>query len=126
MVKVRGPLWSLWASGHISVPYPVDLFRFNPYNIQYKLNKGDYFHRYGWVYETRRTWHGLQPTARRFVYPPNPRTPKQQANRYRFASAVFAWQLLSPTAKDYYARLKYPNEMSGYNRFLRHYLLRIA
>lgn len=111
MVRMFGPLKSLTAHGHFQYPYPIDLYGIYPC-----------FHPYGWVYEMRRTWHGMQATARRFVYPPNPNTIYQQANRGKFGSAVAAWQALTPAQKGVYNALKYPPRMSGYNKFLRLYM----
>lgn len=58
-----------------------------------------------------------------FYYPSNPRTVEQQANRSKFSSAIAAWQLLDSTQKSNWRVLAYGKHMSGYNLFIRNFLL---
>jgi len=58
-----------------------------------------------------------------FYTPTNPQTPEQQANRSKFAAGVVAWQALTPEEKQEYNRMRYGLRMSGYNLFLRLYML---
>lgn len=59
----------------------------------------------------------------KMYYPYNPQTASQQANRNFFAYAISNWQGFSQPARHYYNQLKYPGSMSGYNRYIRLYLL---
>lgn len=53
----------------------------------------------------------------------NPRTDLQQTNRQKYADAVLAWQNLTSEQKGVYnLRAKY-KKLSGYNLFLKEYLL---
>ena len=53
----------------------------------------------------------------------NPRTPAQQAQRQKFADAVHAWQDLTEEEKMSYNERAKGKRLSGYNLFLREYLL---
>lgn len=127
MVKLRGPVYSLSArgwlgkgtyyrTGYVAHPYPIALL---PRHLTHSI----YYSKTGWVYQMRRTWHGIQPTALRGYLPANPRTAKQQANRTKFANAVAAWQALPQADKDDYESRSKSRHMSGYNLYLRDYML---
>ena len=53
----------------------------------------------------------------------NPRSVPQQANRQKMADAVLAWQGLTDEQKMAYHNLSIGRPMSGYNVYLREYLL---
>jgi len=53
----------------------------------------------------------------------NPETTPQQAWRSTFADAVAGWQALTPEEKSVYNKRAIGKHMSGYNLFLREYLL---
>lgn len=53
----------------------------------------------------------------------NPRTEPQQANRAKISDAVDAWQALTTEQKDAYNKSSIGMHMSGYNLFMREYLL---
>lgn len=53
----------------------------------------------------------------------NPRTEAQQTQREKFASAVLAWQSLTQEQKNPYNMRAERMNLSGYNLFLREYLL---
>ncbi len=53
----------------------------------------------------------------------NPRTIPQQANRAKMADAVLAWQALTDEQKLLYYKKAIGKRMSGYNLFLKQYLL---
>ena len=53
----------------------------------------------------------------------NPRTETQQANRQKLADGVAAWKVLTPDEKNEYNIKAKGKHMSGYNLFLREYLL---
>ena len=58
-----------------------------------------------------------------YYVPSNPQTESQQANRQKLTNGVVAWQALTSPQKDVYnERAKYKS-LSGYNLFLREYLL---
>jgi hypothetical protein len=55
--------------------------------------------------------------------PYNPRSTSQQANRQDLTDGVLAWQGLTPEQKAFYNIKAKGKGMSGYNLFLREYLL---
>jgi len=59
----------------------------------------------------------------KYHIPTNPQTTDQQLNRGKFAAAIIEWQALPFTEQVVWNKLKYPAHMSGYNRFLRNYML---
>lgn len=65
------------------------------------------------------TWHGIN-YIKKYAVPRNPRTPRQQRGRRRFADAVAAWQALPREAKEAWERSAVG--MSGYNSFLSRYM----
>lgn len=67
---------------------------------------------------------GKQTQIREDYYvPTNPQTESQQANRQKLTNGVTAWQALTSSAKSVYnERAKY-KKLSGYNLFLKEYLL---
>jgi hypothetical protein len=65
------------------------------------------------------------PYARRWVCPPNPRTPIQQANRELFKKAMQAWQVLSIEAKTQWKlKAQSTGSLTGHNLFIRDYMKR--
>jgi len=70
------------------------------------------------IYEQRK--YGLR--IRPFVYPYNPRTPKQQFWRDYMAKGVSEWQAFSPELMNEYNQAAEKYRFSGLNRFLRMYL----
>lgn len=58
-----------------------------------------------------------------YYVPYNPRTVPQQTNRQKMTDAVAAWQLLTDLEKAVYNKRSIGKGMSGYNLFLREYLL---
>lgn len=59
----------------------------------------------------------------RYYITKNPRTEAQQANRQKYADGIVAWQDLTSGQKAVYNQRAYAKEMSGYNLFLKEYLL---
>lgn len=57
-----------------------------------------------------------------FMYPSNPRTEAQQANRQKITNGVQAWKNLTEEEKSVYNKKAIGKRMSGYNLFLRQYL----
>ena len=60
-----------------------------------------------------------------YYIPYNPRTGPQQTNRQGLADGVAAWQLLTDEQKAVYNKRTLGRGMSGYNLFLKEYLLSI-
>ena len=58
-----------------------------------------------------------------YYVPKNPRTGPQQTNRQKLANGVAAWQALTSEQKNTYNKKAIGKGMSGYNLFLREYLL---
>lgn len=75
------------------------------------------------IYQVR-TRYGHQVVVKQKLYvPTNPQTGIQQAWRQIFTDAIVAWQGLTDDQKiDYNTRAKFKN-LSGYNLFLKEYLL---
>jgi len=81
------------------------------------------YHPYGWIYQLRRTWHGIIWCAMKYTKPRNPRTQAQQNWRYVFRDGVSIWRnTMTDEEKNFYNQKKYPERMSGFNRFLHYYL----
>lgn len=142
MVKVGGPLLSLTAHGWLGrytyarrgvvpTPYPIALLGFLrfPYRMPawslrpYASFISQYYSRLGWIYQRRRTWHGIVWSAMKPPISAQPNTALQNAYKTRFGDAVRVWQGMSQATKDIYHHWTYPARASGYNRFLRWYLL---
>src|SRR3990167_5877157 len=80
-----------------------------------------YYSPLGWVYQERRTWHGMQPTIGRPPIHANTQTIYQIARRNLFSNAIIAWQGFNEATKDIYRKQKYPVHSSGYDRFITMY-----
>jgi len=82
----------------------------------------EYDHRYGiYAVWTRK---GKQINVKLpFYIPTNPRTEAQQANRAIFTAAVLAWQNLTTDQKNGYNEKAKYKHLSGYNLYIREYLL---
>lgn len=75
------------------------------------------------IYQMRKCKEGKIPILMKFYSPSNPQTEDQQANRSNFANAVSGWQGLSESEKmSYNESAKFLN-MSGYNLYIRRYML---
>jgi hypothetical protein len=66
------------------------------------------------------TWNGIN-YVKSYAVPRNPRTPRQQRGRVRFADAVAAWQALPEAEKEAYKGSAVG--MSGYNAFLSRFMM---
>jgi hypothetical protein len=149
MVKVRGPLLSIEAHGwlggyfyqtHFVNPFPYPISLLGRIRVPYSLwDRGihgmyripafavfpypgfisQYYSPTGWVYEQRRTWHGMQPTIRRAVWPLKQNVGKNDVYNQRFKNAILAWHALTQEEKDIYNKMKYPRRMQGVNRFIK-------
>lgn len=75
------------------------------------------------IYRVWRRWGIKQILKHRFYIPSNPQTESQQANRQKMNDGVVAWQALTPQQKNQYNIRAKGKDLSGYNLFLREYLL---
>ena len=64
-----------------------------------------------------------QVLRQEFYIPSNPRTVPQQAQRTKMANAILAWQGLTTEQKNVYNENAKYKKLSGYNLFLKGYLL---
>lgn len=116
MAKVQAGLYSILPRGHFPYPYIVG---FNIYPSSYK----GLYNAEGWIYQTRRTWHGLICVAEKYYTPYNPRTVPQQNNRQKFADGVAEWHTMSDSQKkkyNDYARKR--GRISGFTYFMSLYM----
>jgi len=75
------------------------------------------------IYQVR-TRYGKQVVVKEVFYTPtNPQTVPQQANRQKLTDGVAAWQALTNNQKEIYNERARYKPYSGYNLFLREYLL---
>jgi len=61
--------------------------------------------------------------CRKYARPSNPNTTPQQTQRFKFDSAVKAWQALNSASQDVWRANATGLVMTGYNLFIRNYLL---
>ena len=126
MVKIFMPLKSIRASGWlgrglyarrgvVTQPYPI-----GRYGLPF--NTSNYYSHTGWVYQVRRTWHGLQNVAARPSISEPPNTPAQQATKDNLTDGAAVWSGMSEGLKDVYRRKASGKKYGGYNLFLSHYL----
>lgn len=105
------PLYSMEAWGRFYGPHP--------FGYWYPSPRGAMGYA---IYQRRHTSHGIITIKERYYKPSNEPSPLQLSYKASFASAVHAWQSLTPREKKIYHYYKYPTRMSGYNRFLHYYL----
>lgn len=75
------------------------------------------------IYQVR-TRYGKQVQVKEVFYTPtNPQTAPQQANRQKITDGVIAWQSLTDPQKNVYNQKAKYKPYSGYNLYLREYLL---
>jgi hypothetical protein len=72
-----------------------------------------------WIHKEYKTYR----VVTKYYYPENPRTPEQQGQRQLLANGVQYWQGFTDATKNFYNQMPRPRHMSGYNRYLRMYLL---
>jgi len=75
------------------------------------------------IYQQRACVEGKLTVLMKFYTPTNPRTPIQQAKRANFANAISSWQSLTDEEKQIYNNNAKGKPLSGYNLFIRQYLL---
>lgn len=126
MVRIKNPLFSEFARGWLGRgmyarlgvvlhPYPYGIGSFN-------FNQSAYYSKFGWTYQVRRTWHGMQNVAMRPAMYPDPGSPSQLAHQAFVAQGVAIWQAMPQALKDVYNRRKYPPHMAGYHIFLHYFI----
>lgn len=75
------------------------------------------------IYQQRKCKEGKITIKMKFYTPYNPQTEPQQLNRSKIIFAVLAWQGLTPEQKSAYNYNAKGTIYSGYNLFVREYLL---
>lgn len=85
-------------------------------------NYGQFSDKFG-IYQMRKCKEGKIPIRMKFYRPSEPATPAQVANWTKMSVAVSAWQSLTTEQKNAYNIEAKPYMLSGYNYFLRKYLL---
>jgi len=69
---------------------------------------GQYYSTAGWIYQRRRTWHGIIWIAEAGYLTPISATASQIANRKKFANAILSWQSLTGFQKGIWNSYSYP------------------
>ena len=135
MTKVQWPLMSLSTHGKSRViwdtkqkePIASGGIRGTENRIERIAENGDVrfteLQGYLCIYQERPTIHGRIYVREKYYVPTESEARVTDPNRTRFAEAVAAWQTLSMSDQIWWNKQKNPPEMSGYNRFLRAYLL---
>lgn len=75
------------------------------------------------IYRRRPTEKGITLVKCQFYEPTNPKTEAQMSWRGIFSDGVLAWQNLSESAKNVYREKVKILDLSGFNLFMREYLL---
>jgi len=106
------------ARGVVQNPYPIALrAKFYPYRKKIHM-WGVYYHPYGWVYERRRTWHGIINVAKRATIENVRYVASQLILREKFAQGVVVWHGMDQGVKDLYNKSKRARRKTGFNLFL--------
>jgi len=74
------------------------------------------------IYQRRKTWHGIICIKEHYYKSSNPHHPNCVIGQNKMRDGVSYWQNLTDEGKAIYNLYKYPDRMSGYNRFLHYYL----
>ena len=74
------------------------------------------------VYRSRKGVDGRIIIKNAFMYPANPQSIPQQANRVDFANAIAGWQFLTDEQKLVYNKRAVGKHMSGYNLYIQEYM----
>ena len=107
------PLYSMQAWGKFYGPWPHGCF----------YNYGPYVAGYA-IYQRRHTPYGIMCIKERYYSPGNRHHPNIVTGQSRFRDGVKAWQNLTLQDKAVYNHYRYPSHMSGFNRFMRYYLMK--
>lgn len=99
--------------------YGVSVFGYGGYGED-DLIPASEFHGF---YQMRKCKEGYIPVQMKFFRPSNPRTPEQQAQRAKMILAVSAWQALTQEEKAVYNKSAIGQNLTGYNLFIKKYLL---
>ena len=75
------------------------------------------------IYQTQPTSKGRITRRLKLYAPTNPQTEAQQAHRQKYGEAVGAWRNLTDEQKNLYNERAIGKPFSGYNRFIKDYLL---
>jgi hypothetical protein len=74
------------------------------------------------VWQRRKRKTGQIIVNMNYSMPPYVNTPTQQARRTKFANAIIAWNALDFDEQVKWNKKSSPKGMSGYNRFISHYM----
>lgn len=74
------------------------------------------------IYQRRSTKAGQIFVRENFYWPINTLSVELENNRLIFAQGVATWKDMNDEEKEYYRALRQPENMSGYNRFMRLWL----
>lgn len=75
------------------------------------------------IYQIRSRYGKQVMVKENFYWPTNPQTEAQQANRQKYTDGIVAWQGLTSEQKEIYNEFARYKPYSGYNLFLREYIL---
>jgi len=75
------------------------------------------------VYQMRKCAEGKIPIRMKFYKPKNPKTEAQTIVRNKLKAGVIAWQSLTQSQKKVYNELAKGKQLTGYNVFMKKYLL---
>ena len=75
------------------------------------------------IYQRRCGLDWKTTTRENFYIPKNPRSDEQNVQRQKMTDGVAAWQALTAEQKEAYNKSAMRKRMSGYNLFLKEYLL---
>lgn len=75
------------------------------------------------IYREQPTPNGRILIREKYFVPTDTWSQAKQDNRDKFALAVAEWNNLTIEQQIYWNKLRYPNHMSGYNRFIRNFML---
>ncbi len=105
------PLYSIGAWGKF----------YGPYGFGGGHAQGPNWYDYA-IYQRRHTWHGLIYIRERY-YNRRPRAvPWLASSHQKMRDGVSYWHSLTPSQRKVYHYYRYPERMTGFNRFLHYYL----
>ena len=92
-------------------------------NIGFGVDRFADIFEYRGIFQSRPRATGKLTVLMDYYIPKNPQSIPQQANRTKFCDAIIAWRALSTAQKKTFNIKAAGKGMSGYNMFLRKYML---